>query len=107
MERNNKIAIIGAKENILPFKAVGVHVFPVNHYFEAVEVLKKLARDYSVIFITEDLAAEINETLDRYRAKPYPVILPIPGAMGSTGYGMKNISHNVEKAIGLDILNIK
>lgn len=107
MERNNRIAIIGAKENILPFKAVGVHVYPVNRYFEAVEVLKKLARDYSVIFITEDIAAEINDTLDRYRVKPYPVIIPIPGAMGSTGYGMENISNNVEKAIGVDILNIK
>ncbi|NLT19109.1 MAG: V-type sodium ATPase subunit G [Firmicutes bacterium ADurb.Bin080] len=107
MERNCKIAMIGAKENILPFKAVGVQVFPVSQYFEAVDLLKKIARDFSVIFITEDLASEINETLDRYRAKPFPVILPIPGATGSTGYGMKNISHNVEKAIGVDILNIK
>lgn len=107
MERNKKIAIIGAKDSILPFKAVGVEVYPVNHYFEAVEVLKKLARDYSVIFVTEEIAVQISETIDRYRAKPYPAIIPIPGASGSNGYGMKNISQNVEKAIGIDILNIK
>lgn len=107
MERNNKIAIIGEKESILPFKAVGVDVFPVERYFEAVEILKKLARDYSVIFVTEDLAKEIEETLDRYRVKPFPAIIPIPKASGSDGYGMENISKNVEKAIGIDILNMK
>lgn len=41
MDRNNKMAIIGQKDNILPFKAVGVETFPVTHYFEAVETLKK------------------------------------------------------------------
>lgn len=107
MDRNNKMAIIGQKDNILPFKAVGVETFPVTHYFEAVETLKKVARSYSIILITEDFAKKIEDVIDRYRTKPYPIILPIPSAQGSTGYGMKNISSNVERAIGLNILDIK
>lgn len=107
MDRNNKMAIIGQKDSILPFNAVGVETFPVTHYFEAVETLKKVARSYSIILITEDFAKKIEDVIDRYRTKPYPIILPIPSAQGSTGYGMKNISSNVERAIGVNILDIK
>lgn len=106
MERNQKIAIIGQKDNILPFRAVGVEIFPITHYFDAVETLKKLAREYSIIFITEDVAKEIEDTIDRYRTKPYPVIIPIPSAQGSSGYGLKNIFDNVERAIGVNILDV-
>ena len=107
MDRNNKMAIIGQKDIILPFKAVVVETFPVTQYFEAVETLKKVARSYSIILITEDFAKKIEDVIDRYRTKPYPIILPIPSAQGSTGYGMKNISSNVERAIGVNILDIK
>ena len=104
---NNKIAIIGDKDSILAFKAIGVEVFPIKNYFDAADTLKMLARDYAVIFITEDIAENISEIIDRYKTRPYPAVIPIPSASGNTGLGMKNISKNVEKAIGVDILNNK
>ena len=67
MRNNNKIAVIGDKHSILSFKAVGVDVFPARNYFEAQDTLKKLARNYAVIFITEDIAQEIPEVLERYK----------------------------------------
>ena len=36
---------------------------------------------------------------------PYPAIIPIPDALGSKGTGMKTLKANVEKAVGVDILN--
>ncbi len=103
--RNNKIAVIGDKDSILAFKAVGADVFPVRNYFDAAETLKKLARTYAVIFITEEIAENVSEIIARYKTRPYPAVIPIPGAQGSNGFGMNGISRNVEKAIGTDILN--
>ena len=100
----DKIAVLGDKDSILAFKAVGVEVFPVNEETEARETLKKLARKYSVIFVTEDIAIKINDVIERYKARPYPAVIPIPSSSGSNGYGMDSIHKNVEKAIGADIL---
>lgn len=102
---NNRIAVIGDKDSVLAFKAVGCDVFPTTNYFDASETLKKLAREYAIIFITEDIAKNISDIVDRYKTRPYPAVIPIPGPQGPTGYGMSNISKNVEKAIGTDILN--
>lgn len=101
---NNRIAVIGDKDSVLAFKALGVDVFDAKTVFDAEERLKKLAREYSVIFITEDIAETIPEILARYKARPYPAVIPIPGAQGTTGFGLKGISKDVEKAIGSDIL---
>lgn len=104
MLSNKKIAVIGDKDSILSFKAIGVDVFPAKNYFEAQDTLKKLARDYAVIFITEDIAENIPDVIKRYKTRPFPAVIPIPSAQGGTGFGMKAISSDVEKAIGADIL---
>ncbi|MBR1746702.1 MAG: V-type ATP synthase subunit F [Clostridia bacterium] len=102
--RNDKIAVIGDKDSILAFKAVGADVYPIKNTFDAADTLKKLARSYAVIFITEEIAEEIEDVVNRYKARPYPAVIPIPGAKGTDGFGMKGISKNVEKALGTDIL---
>ncbi len=100
----NGIAVVGDKDSVLAFKAIGLDVFPVTGEMEAREKVKLLARTYSVIFITEQIAIEIDSLLNRYKARPYPVVVPIPSAEGNLGFGMKGIRSDVEKAIGADIL---
>lgn len=102
--RKNNIAAMGDKDVVLAFKAVGVDVFAVKDTYEAAATLKKLARNYAVIFITEDYAQNISELIARYKAQPYPAIVAIPSAEGSKGYGKAQLKKNVEKAIGTDIL---
>ncbi len=101
---NNKIAVIGDKDSVLAFKALGVEVFGAKNFFDAQNTLKKLARDYSIILITEDIAEQLQDVIARYKVKPYPIVVPIPSSSGSTGFGMNGLSKNVEKAIGVDIL---
>lgn len=105
--RNNKIAVIGDKDSILAFKAVGADVYPIKNYFDAADTLKRLARSYAIIFITEEIAEKIEDVAARYKTRPYPAVIPIPGAQGTCGFGMKGISKDVEKAIGTDILGDK
>lgn len=100
----NKVAIIGDADSILAFKALGVDTYQATDYFSVQETLKKLARDYAVIFITEDVAERMQELLARYKTRPFPAIIPIPSANGSSGFGLRGVSQDVEKALGADIL---
>ena len=65
--RKEKIAVLGDSDITLVFKAVGMDVYNANSVGEASEKLKLLARNYSVIFITEDLAVQIEEQIAKFR----------------------------------------
>ena len=62
------------------------------------------AGEVMVIFITDTVAEQIESLIARYKARSYPVVVPIPSAEGNSGFGMKGIKADVEKAIGADIL---
>ena len=102
--REGGIAVVGDKDSVLAFKAIGVDVFPVETEIQARDKVHALARNYSVIFVTEQVALWIEMLIKRYQARPYPVIVPIPSAEGNRGLGLQGIKANVEKAIGADIL---
>ncbi len=100
-----KIAVIGDKDSILGFKTIGVDTYPVTSSEKALAVIKKLvAEEYGVIFITEELAAEITDVIDELNRRFLPAVVLIPNSKGTLGIGMEQIKHNVEKAIGADIL---
>ena len=102
--RDGGIAIVGDKDSVLAFKAIGVDVFPVENEMQARDKVHTLARSYSVIFVTEQVALWIEMLIKRYQARPYPVIVPLPSAEGNKGLGLMGIKANVEKASGADIL---
>ena len=99
-----KIAVIGDKDLILAFKAIGMDVFSANNSLEAEKLIKKIEGDYAIIFITENLVEELTDVIEKYKSQAYPAIIPIPSSNGSTGFGEKGIKMDVEKAIGTDIL---
>ena len=99
-----KIGVMGDHDSIYGFAALGFDVFPVEGY-EAKRKLKELAEsDYAVIYITEKLAKELHEQLDKYRDELLPAIIQIPGVSGNTGEGIRDVHLSVEKAVGSDIL---
>jgi V/A-type H+-transporting ATPase subunit F len=100
-----KIGVIGDKDSILGFKALGLSVFPVTQPEQASRLIHRLAREkYAVIFVTEPIAKYIQETIERYRTVPFPIITLIPNNAGSIGLGMKGLKDSVERAVGVDIL---
>lgn len=99
-----KMAIIGDGDSVLAFKACGVDAYPVTNSLNARELLKDLAKKYQIIFITDVIAKEISEVINKYLTSPYPVILSVPSEKGSNGYGMEMIKGAMEKALGVDIL---
>lgn len=100
-----KIAVLGDRDSIYGFAALGLNTFPVSDVEEAAKKLKKLAEsDYAVIYITESLQAKLELELDKYRTANLPAIIPIPGVSGNTGMGMLNVKKSVEQAVGSDII---
>ncbi|MGB4480999.1 MAG: V-type ATP synthase subunit F [Caldicoprobacterales bacterium] len=100
-----KIGVVGDRDSILGFKALGLSVFPVTQPEQASRLINRLAKEnFAVIFLTEQVAREIKETVDRYKSVPFPAIILIPSNQGSTGLGIQEIKKSVEKALGADIL---
>lgn len=101
-----KIAAMGDRDSITGLSALGLEIFPTENAGEAARLLKSLAGGgYAVIYITEALAAQIPEGIERYRYARIPAVILIPGLRGNTGAGLKNISISVEKAVGSDIIS--
>ena len=100
-----KIAVMGDKDSVLGFKALGLEVFPAQSAEEARPILHRLAKEgYAVVYLTEQLAQGLGAEIARYKDELTPAIILIPGKEGSLGIGMANIKTAVERAVGADIL---
>lgn len=99
-----KIGMMGGKNSILPFKGLGIDIFPVTDLKEAKEQLEKIAPEYGVIFLTERLTEQLEDVIAQYDDQQTPAIIPIPSSSGNLGIGMNRIRENVEKAVGMNIL---
>lgn len=99
-----KIGVMGDRDSIYGFQSLGLTVFPIDEVNDGIRTLRAIAEEYSVIFITEKLALEMDSEIQKYNDKTNPAIIPIPGVTGNTGLGMKNVKRSVEQAVGSDIL---
>ncbi len=100
-----KVAVLGDRESIYGFAALGLDVFFVAQDEDAEPVFKKLTQgSYAVIYITEQLALLLEDEIAKFSYKPSPAIIQIPGVKGNTGRGMADVKKTVEKAVGSDII---
>ena len=100
-----KVGVIGDRDSVLGFKAVGLDVFPCAAVDEARKILHKVVKeDYAIVFITENFAKDVQEAMDQYKDRKLPAIVPIPGMDGNYGVGFGKLKKSVERAIGADIL---
>ena len=99
-----KMAVIGEYDSVLAFKAGGVDVFGASSSQEAKEIIRKIAKKYAVIFLTDDYAIELDDFLKRFLEEAYPIITTIPSSKGDNGYAMNKLKEEMDRALGVDIL---
>ncbi len=101
-----KIGIIGERDSVLGFMALGYSVFDTADPEEAKSVLREKVKggEYAVIFLTEEIAMQIEDETEKYKDLPLPAIVPLPGVGGSRGYGTENLRNAALRAVGADIL---
>lgn len=63
----DKIAVIGDYDSIYGFQTLGLSICPVRDAEEGKEKLRQLALECGIIYITEALAAELPEEIERYK----------------------------------------
>lgn len=99
------VAVLGDRDSIYGFASIGLGIFPAASREEGLKVFKKLCGgDYAVIYITEALAAELEDEIAEVSEQTYPAVILIPGVYGNTGRGMAEVHKSVERAVGSDIL---
>ena len=104
-----KIAVIGGRETVMGFKALGLETRPAANADEARRILHALARseeDYAIIYVEETFAADgdMAREIARYKDLPKPAVILIPGREGPLGLGQQALQEAVERAVGSDIL---
>ena len=102
-----KIAVIGGRDTVMGFKALGLETFPASDSAQALKALRKLTKDsndYAIIYIEETLAVNIQSEIDKFKDSPTPAIILIPGREGSIGIGQSALKAAVERAVGTNIL---
>ena len=99
-----KIAVLGDRDSVLGFKALGLDTYFVETTDEARHTLHRLAKeDYAILYVTEQLAANLSADIARYKTEVTPAVILIPGKTGSLGIGAQALQSAVERAVGADI----
>lgn len=99
------VAVIGDRDSIYGFSALGLTVCVIEHGEDPLPAFKKLCNGkYAVIYITEQLASQLEEEIDKYSESRTPAVILIPGVTGNTGKGIRAVKRSVEQAVGSDII---
>lgn len=100
-----KIAVLGDRDSIYGFAALGLETIPVSTAEEGEQALKELAAGgYAVVYITEAMQTQCANEIAKIKSQRLPAIIPIPGVNGNTGAGIANVKKMVEQAVGSDII---
>ena len=102
---SKRSAVGGGGAGVGGYKARGLRACPGDGRDRARHTLHRIAREeYAVVYLTEQLAAQMEADIARYKDELTPAIILIPGKEGSLSMGMANIKKSVERAVGADIL---
>jgi len=102
-----KVGVLGDRDSVLGFKALGIDVFVADDFHQARPILRRLAgeKNYAVIYVTERLANGMQAEIDAYKDSIIPAVIVIPGKDGQMGLGMTSLQNAVKRAVGADILH--
>lgn len=100
-----KIGVLGDKDSVMGFGALGLSLYFAQTAEEAREAFAKMKEEnYAIIYVTERLCVQLAEEIAACRDSLIPAVIPIPDHQGTLGIGMENVKKNIERAVGSDII---
>lgn len=102
-----KIAVLGEKDSVIGFSALGLDTYSATSEQEAKEIFHKLTKnveEYAIIYVTENFYEILASDINKFKDNVTPAIILIPGSSGSLGLGQSALNAAVERAIGANIL---
>lgn len=95
------VAVIGDRERVAGFAALGLDGYPAHTRAEAETALEKAQRaGCALILVTAEAARLVSERLDRLRQKEGPLVLILPGETGSAGRAGQALETVLRQAAG-------
>lgn len=96
-----KIAILGEKKSVLPFRALGADVFCVKSERDMESIKTEMENgDFALVFIAEEIARKYQKHLEPLYERTMPALVVIPGAYGSWGRGAEDLTKSLARALG-------
>ncbi len=101
-----KIAVLGSRDTVMGFKALGLDIYPVAEGTDITDLrrtFKKLTQaesNYAIIYVEEEVSVQISAEIEKFKDNPTPAVILIPGRSGSMGLGQSALSAAVERAVG-------
>ena len=101
-----KIAVLGEKESVIGFSALGLSVFPVEDQQQAHDTFRALThyQSYAIIYVTETWYDCLHEQIEKHKDSVTPAVILIPGSGGTLGLGQSALDAAVERAVGANII---
>ncbi len=102
----SRVAVVGQAEVVMPLRAAGLDVFPVEPAGDVQQLVEKLiSQGYQLIYFTDDLSGALEPLIARYRSVTLPCLVALP--FTSRADGEDRLRAAVRRAAGADILGAK
>jgi len=92
-----RIAVIGQKDSVLAFRALGMDIFFTDENDGQVILSDLVKQGYPIILMTEHEYMLNTELVEKHNETAYPVILPVPDGISHYGIAMDKITANMER----------
>lgn len=101
-----KVAVLGDADFVMPFSALGVDTYAVEHEREQIvrAAQKIIDGEYALLVVAETVAAAADEVLAATEAKPTPCMVVAPFTQESEGFASEALGRVLKLATGIDIL---
>ncbi len=97
------LAIIGTRQNILPFLATGAMICAVEKGKVEAKVMELINQGVRVILFTEEFTEELGEVLKKYQTETFPCLIPFSTGATKTRIAVERLRRIIKKAVGADI----
>jgi len=99
-----KAAVLGSRDFVMPFSALGLIPFAVKDKQDTIERAKEILEGgFALVVVSDQLAEEAREVFDKVQKNALPIIFSIP-AIGRGGQARaKLLDQLLKAATGIDI----
>jgi len=100
-----KCVIIGEEDIIYGFRSIGAELINLNPGEMNENLFERLTEDKTIalIMITETVAKDSMQMIDRVRENGSAIVLLIPTHLQNFNISLKEIRHSIENAAGIDL----
>ncbi len=102
----NKIAVLGSPDFVMPFSALGVDTFDVTDERQTViDGAKKILEEkYALVVVAENIAPQAEEVFSAVRKKTLPCVVVVPFTTESEGFATQSLGQILKMAMGINVL---